>query len=207
MIDALLKDNALQLQQVDALAFNCGPGSFTGLRIGMGVIQGLAAGADLPVLPLSTLQALAQRAIDEKMLNEQELIMPVIDARMDEVYWGIYRNCSGLAQPVQEDRLSAPEEIGSICRLTVYDGAGNSPAEAQQDNPIIAVGLGDGWTFHERISVQPGIVNTQASSDAEQTLRLAVAAYERGEACPVDDVEPTYLRNKTTWKKRRKLRA
>ena len=207
MIDALLAENTLQLKDVDALAFNCGPGSFTGLRIGMGVIQGLAMGADLPVLPISTLQALAQRAIDGKDVCEQEIIMPVIDARMDEVYWGAYQNCGGLARPLLDDRLSAPEEISNIYLSIFKEGTGRFQHSALIDKTLIAVGLGDGWTFRERILLEPRIVDTQACSDAEQTLRLAFAAFERGEARTIDEVEPMYLRNKTTWKKRQRLRT
>lgn len=204
MIDNLLKANALQLGQLDALAFISGPGSFTGLRIGLGVVQGLALGADLPVLPVSTLQALAQEAIEHQHVGEQELIMPVIDARMDEVYWGIYRNEGGLAQALQDDRLSVPEEIASAYHALFIRDSRALPVPV--DNPVLGIGLGDGWLLGERISLQPRRVDVRAATDAEMALRLALVAYGRGEARSIDEVELTYLRNKTTWKKRQKLR-
>lgn len=204
MIDTLLRENAVQLRQLDALAFISGPGSFTGLRIGMGVIQGLAMGADLPVLPISTLQALAQEAIEKKSVSADELIMPVIDARMDEVYWGLYGNRDGLAQPLQDDRLSAPEDIAPVYHSLFIEDSLELPASVCK--PVLGIGSGDGWLQSERISLEPRLIDVEAASDAEFALRQALAAYERGEARPIEDVEPTYLRNKTTWKKRQKLR-
>ena len=88
MIDSLLNEAGYKVSQLDAIAFSCGPGSFTGLRIAAGVVQGIAMGADLPVIPVSTLTALARYAFEEK--NELNVIA-ALDARMNEVYWSIVR--------------------------------------------------------------------------------------------------------------------
>lgn len=188
MIDELLSNSGLSISDVDAIAFNQGPGSFTGLRIGMGVVQGLAFGADLQVVPVSTLQTIAQGAISRALVDAAQLVMPMIDARMNEVYWGVYQNIDGLAQSLGDDRLNIPEDI-------VYDLP-----------EVIAVGAGDGWQFRARVSVQPVMIDEQVSSDAEQVLTLAIDALERGQSIPIEQVEPRYLRNKTTWTKRQRLR-
>jgi tRNA threonylcarbamoyladenosine biosynthesis protein TsaB len=105
MVEDLLEDAALSLARLDALAFGRGPGSFTGVRIAAGVIQGLALGAGLAVVPVSSLAALAQGASADR-------ILAAIDARMDEVYWGEYlRGDDGLVRVSGRERVTAPMHI------------------------------------------------------------------------------------------------
>ena len=85
MVDALLAEGQIKLKDLDGLAFGRGPGAFTGVRIATGVIQGLAFGAGLPVVPVSSLAALAQGAAPG-----HSSIMSAFDARMGEVYWGAF---------------------------------------------------------------------------------------------------------------------
>ncbi len=94
MIESLLAEAGLALTQLDTLAFGRGPGGFTGVRIANSVIQGLAFGADLPVVPISSLAALAQGAYTEMGTPQ---ILAAIDARIGEVYWGAYRAAQGCA--------------------------------------------------------------------------------------------------------------
>ena len=84
MIDELLVNSGINLKQVDVLAFGRGPGSFTGVRVGAGIAQGLALGADLPVIAVSNLTAMAQAAFE---LYQAENVAAAIDARMNEVYF------------------------------------------------------------------------------------------------------------------------
>ena len=84
MIDKILANSGLHLNQVNALAFGRGPGSFTGVRVGAGIAQGLALGADLPVIPISNLTAMAQAAFE---LYQAKKVAAAIDARMGEVYF------------------------------------------------------------------------------------------------------------------------
>jgi tRNA threonylcarbamoyladenosine biosynthesis protein TsaB len=109
MVDALLAEGGLALGALDAIAFGCGPGAFTGLRIAAGVAQGLAFGADLPVAPVSTLAALAQGALRER---HQPRVLAVLDARMGEVYWGAYEQGNdGLMQCIGGERVCAPAAV------------------------------------------------------------------------------------------------
>src|SRR5690606_23380921 len=96
MVDAVLAGRGLRLRDLHAVAFARGPGSFTGLRICLGLVQGLAFGAQLPVIPVSTLAALAQTVAQQQ---PGAFILSAIDARMDEVYWGLFRvNGAGLVE-------------------------------------------------------------------------------------------------------------
>ena len=87
MVDELLSAAQLSATDLDGLAFGCGPGSFTGVRIATGVAQGIALGADCPVVPVSNLLAIAQRAHREFGATS---VLSAIDARMGQVYWGAF---------------------------------------------------------------------------------------------------------------------
>ena len=106
MIDELFRESGLTLTSLAGLAFGRGPGSFTGVRIAAGVIQGLALGADLGVAPISTLAALAQGA--HRQTGSRQ-VLSVIDARMGEVYWGIYElDASGIMCATQPECVARP---------------------------------------------------------------------------------------------------
>ncbi len=87
MVEDLLNEQSMRLTDLDAIAFGQGPGSFMGLRIAVGVAQGLAFGANLPVVPVSSLQALAQAAYWK---TSCKTILAGWDARMQAIYWGAY---------------------------------------------------------------------------------------------------------------------
>ena len=108
MVDELLNARSMVLADLDAIAFGQGPGSFMGLRIAAGVAQGLAFGAGLPVVPVSSLQALAQVAYLETGCQN---ILVGWDARMDAIYWGAYRLQDKFMCPMISDTLSSPAEI------------------------------------------------------------------------------------------------
>lgn len=199
MIDELLSNCGLSIRDLDAIGFSQGPGSFTGLRIGTGVVQGIAFGAGIPIMPVSTLRVLAQAAIDKQLLLLDELAMPIIDARMGDVYWGLYQNCQGLATTVLADVVSRPCDVG-------IDGPG-SGGGSHQGAAVVAVGVGDGWQFRGDIPVPPVLINEHFAADAEQVLVLALDSFNRGDTIPVEQVEPLYLRDKVSWKKRERLRG
>ncbi len=88
MIDELLKEAGLKLQDVDAFAFGQGPGSFTGVRIAASIIQGLSFGVAKPVIPISTLRAIAQGAYRESGITQ---CFAWLDARLEQIYWGLFK--------------------------------------------------------------------------------------------------------------------
>jgi tRNA threonylcarbamoyladenosine biosynthesis protein TsaB len=96
MVQEVLAEAGVALAAVDAIAFGRGPGSFTGLRIGAGVTQGLAFGANLPVVPVSDLAALAARAAGQ---HGERHVLACLDARMSQVYWAAF-DCADVKAPV-----------------------------------------------------------------------------------------------------------
>lgn len=181
MIDALLAEAGLALTQLDALAFGRGPGSFTGLRIGAGVIQGLAFGADLPVVPVSSLAALAQG-------TDALRVLAAFDARMQQVYWGAYRrNPEGLMQ------LQGLEQVLTPAQVPVPDGEG-------------WVGAGPGWGAHlaslqERLGRCLLASHPQQLPQARHVAELAVSAYRVGAVVTAAMALPVYLRDDVALKK------
>lgn len=109
MAESLLQQADIKLNDLDALAFGRGPGSFTGVRIATGVVQGLAFATDLPVVPISTLASMAQFIHQQHQHNK---VLSGIDARMGGMYWGCYQLGShGLMQLVGKEQVSAPESV------------------------------------------------------------------------------------------------
>lgn len=109
MIQALLSEAAIKLSDLNAIAFGNGPGSFMGVRFATGIAQGLGFGLSVPLIPVSTLQVIAQAAHAK---TRSEKIVSGWDARMGEIYWGFY-GCddNGVMQPQQADALCAPDKL------------------------------------------------------------------------------------------------
>jgi tRNA threonylcarbamoyladenosine biosynthesis protein TsaB len=131
MIDALLAEAGITLRQLDGIAFGRGPGSFTGVRIAAAVTQGLAAGADLPVRPVSDLRALAAqcRRLLPGAATARARILACMDARMGEVYWGVFEDTDTLAAvPGFGEAVTAPAALPEGLRGTVARAAGRGLA-------------------------------------------------------------------------------
>ncbi|WP_375737584.1 tRNA (adenosine(37)-N6)-threonylcarbamoyltransferase complex dimerization subunit type 1 TsaB [Pseudomonas boanensis] len=176
MVQTLLAEAGVPLSSLDAIAFGRGPGAFTGVRIAIGVVQGLAFALERPVLPISDLAVLAQRAHREQGATQ---VASAIDARMDEVYWGCYRLLDG------EMRLAGTEAVLPPERVTLPRDASGA-----------WYGAGTGWGTHgARIPVQPYGQSPDLLPHAEDLLALARFAWARGEALPADQAQPVYLRD------------
>ncbi|MGJ7092863.1 tRNA (adenosine(37)-N6)-threonylcarbamoyltransferase complex dimerization subunit type 1 TsaB [Vibrio hannami] len=186
MVDELLKEAGLKLTDLDALAFGQGPGSFTGVRIGIGIAQGLAFGAELPMIGISTLEAMAQAAYRKQ---GAERAVCAIDARMSEVYWGRYkRQENGEWANVEAEKVIPPEVLAERVEADDYTWAS----------------AGTGWdAYAEALSALK--LNTESSEvlypDAQDMVVLAKFKLEKGETTPVEESSPVYLRDKVAWKK------
>ena len=192
MIDTLLKRNNIKLKDLDALAFGRGPGSFTGVRIATGIVQGLALGADLPVVEISTLAAMAQQNYEEHGCLRTRVL---IDARMAEVYMGDFEVVNGLVSAVQDEAVLPPQEA-----LKKYASIVTS-----NDDNIGRAGTGwdaypDELNKHESNNAETKSITVLYPS-AKYMLFIAKQLILSGDVKSVDDLSPTYLRDKVTWKK------
>lgn len=179
MVQELLKEAGIALADCDAIAFGAGPGSFTGVRTACGVAQGLAFGADLPVLPLVTLEAMAQACRERTGAAD---VLAVLDARMGEVYWAQYRFDKGW-QVVCAPALASPDAVAP-----------------QQVDGLAACGNGFA-AYAEQFAGKPFAAGAHADivPHARELAVLAVSALAAGQAVPADQAQPLYLRNKVAY--------
>lgn len=180
MIDKLLIEADVKVNDLDAIAFGQGPGAFTGVRIAIGVLQGLAFAHDIPVIPVSSMAILAQQ-----FANDYESVAIAIDARMQEVYWGCYkRNESGLMQLIGKESVCSPVDLPAITSEKW-------------------LGAGTGWnTYHDELKSKfPNNlidIENQAFPSAKDLITLAKYDFSQGKVIPVEQAAPVYLRNKVT---------
>ncbi|KAE8178823.1 tRNA (adenosine(37)-N6)-threonylcarbamoyltransferase complex dimerization subunit type 1 TsaB [Photobacterium carnosum] len=186
MIDAVLADAGIKLKQLDALAYGRGPGSFTGVRIGIGIAQGLAFGANLPMIGVSTLAAMAQGSF---RLHQADHVLTAIDARMGELYWAQYqRKTDGDWLLLGNEQVIAPDVL---------------LANVQADTNTWLT-AGTGWEAYPELLTQLPF-NAQLGSvlypDSQDMVYLAKYAFARGEIVTAEAASPIYLRDTVTWKK------
>jgi tRNA threonylcarbamoyladenosine biosynthesis protein TsaB len=183
-IDALLCEHKLSVAQVDALAWGRGPGSFTGLRIAAGVTQGLAFAADRPVVSVSTLAALA---LDAWLTTKHNYVLACLDARIDEVYWGLFEIRDGLPVAIGEEQLCKPEAIpaDTLHRHERWVAVGN--------------GLAYGPRFPAELMARVQQQLPEVLPRAGHIATIATAAFGSHEIVAAEDVRPVYLRDKVTY--------
>jgi tRNA threonylcarbamoyladenosine biosynthesis protein TsaB len=179
MVQELLGEAGITLARCDAVAFGAGPGSFTGVRTACGVAQGLAFGAALPVLPLVTLEAMAQACRERTGAGD---VLAVLDARMGEVYWAQYRWAGGW-QAVTAPALSAPEAVAPVAAEGLV-ACGNGFAAYPQ------AFAGQEFAAGALADIMP---------HARDLARLAAPALAAGQAVPAAQAQPLYLRNKVAY--------
>jgi tRNA threonylcarbamoyladenosine biosynthesis protein TsaB len=175
MVDELLASTRIALMDLDGIAYGRGPGAFTGLRIAAGVTQGLAFGAGRPVVPVSSLAAVAEQV--EILSGDRVLVCN--DARMGEIYWGIYeRSASGIVA-VGPEAVSAPD------RVPLDSGARHAAGNALTRHAALAERLlGAGFKFRKE---------TWPRADA--IARLARPILADGGGLPPHEALPVYVRD------------
>jgi len=187
MIRELLAEKDLAPSDLDTLAFACGPGSFTGLRIATGVVQGLAYGLDIPVIPVSSLAAVAEDAMARRGLADGDGIAVAFDARMGEVYWACYVCRDGQPERLGDEQVCAPESVALVQGVSRWFGAGQ------------------GWQLKE--SFPAGVAGAMEEIDdtlvprASRVAEIAASAFRAGAGVPAEQAQPVYIRDEVAWKK------
>lgn len=186
LVQDVLNESGTLLTELDALAFGRGPGSFTGVRIGIGIAQGLALGAGLPMIGVSTLATMAQGAWRK---NGATRVLAAIDARMGEVYWAEYqRDEQGAWHGEESEAVLKPEAVRE--RLQRLEGEWAT--------------VGTGWQAWPDMARDCGLTLVDGDiqlPEAQDMLPLACHLFTAGKTVVVEHAEPVYLRNEVAWKK------
>lgn len=180
--EALLDDAGLAKSRLDALAVGVGPGAFTGVRLAISLVQGIALGLDRPVVPVSTLAALAEPFLAEGP------VLAAIDARMGELYVGEF---AADADGLPESR--APEQLlplGEAAAALAAQGAGR---RWQGVGTGFAAGEG---AWHAALASSLRRIDPLALPSAGAVARIAARDFRLGRALAPDQLAPTYLRDK-----------
>ncbi len=184
MIKSLLAEADWRMQDLEGLAFGAGPGSFTGVRIAAGVIQGLALGLDLRVVGVSTLAALAEAGMRDLNVDSA---LAAIDARMGQVYWGAYHKTD------QGHVVLSGEEV-------VID-----PSDVPMPSMTFEAGVGSGWGTYrdvlgERLGQLPAHMLPDRFPRAASIARLGFKGFRQGLDVAGSQAQPSYLRNEVAKK-------
>ena len=186
MCEAVLAECGLQLSQLDAITFGCGPGAFTGVRIAAGVTQGIAYAHDLPVVSVSTLANLAQQAVNKN--KRITTVLPAIDARMQEIYWALYTpGAGGIVELAGQERVQ-------------------DPYKSDLESKVVDYGLGSGWQAYKEVLQQKtqlpaDRVDATALPRASITIQLGKAGFLQQNFVSAADALPVYLRDNVVHQK------
>ncbi|WWP01114.1 MAG: tRNA (adenosine(37)-N6)-threonylcarbamoyltransferase complex dimerization subunit type 1 TsaB [Candidatus Dasytiphilus stammeri] len=185
LIQNILNDRCIELQQLDAIAVSRGPGSFTGLRLGISVAKGISWGTNLSIIGISTLAIFAEQAFN--MFGAKRVLV-AIDAHMGELYWAEYQRVKQSCWDGENtEQVLNPQEIKS--RITKLSG-----------HWCI---VGSGWKiYHDLFEGFLNLIPVHGGRPlAQDMLPLAMAALKEGKVVSADCIEPCYLRKKLIWKK------
>ncbi len=188
MCEQVLAQAEINLNQLDTIAFGRGPGAFTGVRLAASVTQGIAMGQDLPVVPVSSLAALAQAAYEEKQVVK---VFACIDARMQEIYYGLYQvNANEMMQLTGKEKVLAP----SLIDVKVSDHC---------------YGVGSGWRTYaeilQNVLGNPVSYDAEKYPQAEYVAKLAKVYFQQGESVSAVEALPVYLRDDVAEKPKNKM--
>ena len=186
MVEALMAEAGANFDELDAVAFGRGPGSFAGIRIATGCAQGIAYAVGCDVLPVSTLASIALQI----EANDGDYVAASLDARMNEVYVASYRMEAGLPVALDNERVCAPADV--------------TLAECGDDQQFLVAGAG--WAY---LDDMPAAVQTQVKKvegdyypAAAAMLTLALNDWDAGLAVAAHEAAPVYLRDEVAWKKK-----
>jgi tRNA threonylcarbamoyladenosine biosynthesis protein TsaB len=209
MIETTLSESKLALNDLDALALAIGPGSFTGLRIAAGVIQGLSFGLDLPVVPISTLQTLAQGIYRQTRIRN---ICVALDARMHQIYWGNYQiSTENRAIAEAPDRVIDPQNIRLPTPTTEWIGAGSgwiayqSTIETALNRHLRVIDTSE--NIKETFTPNEIRIIANRYPDAQDVAFLATEAFKKGHHLSAENVLPIYLRDLLSYSNHHNLRG
>jgi tRNA threonylcarbamoyladenosine biosynthesis protein TsaB len=189
MVQQVLAEAQIKVNQLDAIGVSIGPGSFTGLRIGFAAVQGMAYGADIPVVPISTLKLMVATYSRQQNTVVGE-IMALLDARMSEFNLGRYKlEDNHQIVALEDDRLVSAEQVIALI-------------EANNPSAII----GDSGNLFE---TAPQLADqfTQIYPNAIDILPMALQQFNQGLAVNIESIDLVYLRGTEAWQKRKRLRA
>jgi tRNA threonylcarbamoyladenosine biosynthesis protein TsaB len=175
LCDEVFSEADTKLSEVDFIAYTKGPGAFTGVRMCIGVVQGLTLACNIPTLGFSTLELLSYRA--SKKFNTQK-VATAIDARMGEVYWAVY-----LEGIVKSERICKPEQVDKLS------------AEF--------VGVGNGWKIYKDSLIKASeikCVEPEFYPDSSDLVDLSILSIDLGKKVTYELPQPTYLRNNVAQK-------
>lgn len=189
MVNEVLNDAQIKIDQIDAIGVTVGPGSFTGLRIGFASVQGLAFAADLPVIAISSLQAIAATYKRIADADANTVVVSLIDARMDEFNCAVYQ-----FQSVAEMKVLAPDQLLSI-----------EHTMALIDDHPSAILVGDAGALATEPQLA-GRVYQAIYPNAIDLMPIAESRLAEGIAKSIEAVDLVYLRGTEAWKKRKRLR-
>jgi len=180
MAEEVLAEAQVALSMLDAIAASIGPGTFTGVRISVAVAQGLAFGADLKVVPITTLEALALQVIEE----QDRRALACLDARMGEVYWGCF---------------AADAASGVVPTGALHVGP---PGNVALDPVARYLGVGRGFSAYPILATLPGVTidatRSAALPNAREIARLGALRLMTG-GLDAADLKPLYLRDKVAF--------
>lgn len=203
LLDTLLAKAKITLNDIHCIALANGPGSFTGIRIGLSVVQGLAYGLNVPVICVGSLELMAyQIATHNVNIHRSEIkaLCPAIDARMGDVYWQHFEYDVAPSKGITKNLIVlTPKGAAQVSKPDLL--------QAQWDASSNILLGGDGWRCDGLTTNTTSWFDLTTFNSAESLLAIAKTKIEQGETMSVFDIEPYYVRTEITWKKRKRIRS
>lgn len=179
MVEEVMTEAEVDVSDLTGLAFGAGPGSFAGLRVACAFVQGMGVALDIPVVPVSTLMAMAQQVLDN---HPERTVLVMLDAKMKEVYWGVYRLEDRQVISVLPDQVTKLSDIPNFSGIV---GLAN------------IIGAGNGWDVADTWveTLKPEFIEKNVYPRAGEIALLSVDDFENGMGLDAEQVSPIYLRD------------